>query len=524
MKKVTRILCLILALVLVFAVTACKSAKDDPAVTGGATTKGNSSAATVAPTPSVPADISFMMAGDNTPGADNIVLKELSKRMNMNISVIYVPTKDLSTKLSTMVASSTLPDIFPVDGNNSFEYKEAGLFAEVGDLLKEHAPNIMSNLGESLGKAPINEDGTYLVLNAKLPYARQINLRTDWLKNLGLEMPTDLDSLYNVFYAFTYNDPDKDGKKDTFGLCANSDPLSFATIFGAFGIPAQSTASSTVTARNIQLEDGTITTWAKHPKFLDAIEYIRKLNSKGLFEPDWATIPTMDMFGKLWNGVAGALEWECVGPTNNWMPARYTEKPVPTFDFPTIKGPDGTYGVPASYFSSLEGYVFNAKCKDLVSAVKFADYCMSVEGNELLYLGIKGTMFNWTDEANGKYELLGEYKDSATHRASGGFVYWSFFAPTVNTETRTFNKQTQEGVVKARAMGLPEATIRTPLKTRLQYGADMDKIIKEMYAQLIVTKDDVKTVYAGFIKDWEKAGGTEWEKEATEIYKKENAK
>jgi putative aldouronate transport system substrate-binding protein len=512
MKKVIKILCFSLVLLMMFTISACKS-KD----TGSGNSKESSANGDVEDKlPSEPATISILMGGSNTPAADNIVLKELSKRTNTNINMIYVPSQDVKTKVSTMVASDSLPDIFRIDSaNDSIEFKDAGLFAEVGGLLKKHAPNIMKNLGDNLSKAEVNKDGIYLVLNAKLPYARQINLRTDWLKNLGLAMPTDLDSLYKVYYAFTYNDPDKDGKKDTFGLAANNDSLSFASIFGAYGIPA---------GRNIQLKDGTVTSWVKHPKFLDAMTYIRKLYVEGLFDPDWATISSMDMFGKLWNGVAGAIEWECVGPTNNWMPARYTETPTPTFDFPTIKGPDGLFGVPATDFSYTAGYAFNAKSKNLVSAVKLADYCMSDEGNELLYLGIENTMFKWTDKTNGKYELLGEYKDAATHRAAGGFSYWTFFAPTINAEIRTFNKQTQDGVAKARSMGLPEATIRTQLAASSEYGADLDKIIKEMYAQLIVTKEDPKTVYNKFMADWEKSGGTKWEKEATETYKKENKK
>lgn len=502
MKRTAKVLCMILAWTMVLTTSACDSKKQG---------KG----ATESPKPAKPAEISAIMSGDNTPSADNIVLQELSKRTNANINMIYVPSKDLKTKISTMVASASLPDIFPVEGSDAVEFKDAGLLAEVGKQLKDHGPNIMKNLGNNLPKATVNKDGIYLVLNAKLPYSRQINLRTDWLKNLGLSMPTDLDSLYKVYYAFTYNDPDKDGKKDTFGLAANSDPLSFASIFGAYGIPV---------GRNIQLKDGTVTTWVKHPKFLDAMEYIRKLNADGLFEPDWATITNMDMFGKLWNGVAGAIEWECVGPTNNWMPGRYTENPVPTFDFPTIKGPDGVSGVPAANFSYVSGYAFNAKCKDLDAAVRVADYCMSDEGSELLYLGIENTMFKWADKTNGKYELLGEYKDAATHRAAGGFCYWTFFAPTTNAEVRTFNKQTQDGVAAARKLGLPEALIITPLATRTENGAEMDKIIKEMYVQLVVTKDNPKSVYNKYIADWEKAGGTKFEKEATTVYKSENSK
>lgn len=43
-------------------------------------------------------------------------------------------------------------------------------------------------------------------------------LRKDWLDNLGLEMPRNWDEYYHVLKAFTYGDPDKNGKDDTFGI------------------------------------------------------------------------------------------------------------------------------------------------------------------------------------------------------------------------------------------------------------------------------------------------------------------
>lgn len=45
-----------------------------------------------------------------------------------------------------------------------------------------------------------------------LPY-----IRKDWLDNLGLKMPTTWDEYYAVLKAFTTGDPDKNGKVDTFG-------------------------------------------------------------------------------------------------------------------------------------------------------------------------------------------------------------------------------------------------------------------------------------------------------------------
>jgi putative aldouronate transport system substrate-binding protein len=299
----------------------------------------------------------------------------------------------------------------------------------------------------------------------------------------------------------------------------NTSHRSFSTIFGAYGIPRDGT---------IILSNGTLTTWVKHPKFLDAVTYIRKLIADGLVEPDWATIPQMDMFGKLWNGVAGALEWECVGPTNNWMPARYTETSPPTFGFPIIKGPDGSHGVPPVFPSylgdSYNTYVISSKA-NVNAALRIADFCKTSEGADLLYLGVENVMYRWTDKTNGKFEYLGQYTDATTHRAAGGFSYWSLFVPADNAQLRTLNAQTQAGVAQAYAEGLPNAAnVITVLQTRVEYGAEMDQIINELYVNILNTREDIRGVYNRYIAEWEAAGGTKWEQEVNAAWKAQGSK
>lgn len=43
-------------------------------------------------------------------------------------------------------------------------------------------------------------------------------IRQDWLDTLGLSMPTSMDELYDVLYAFTFSDPDQNGEDDTYGI------------------------------------------------------------------------------------------------------------------------------------------------------------------------------------------------------------------------------------------------------------------------------------------------------------------
>ena len=51
-----------------------------------------------------------------------------------------------------------------------------------------------------------------------LPKREGLVIRKDWLDKLGLEVPTTPEELLAVAKAFTEQDPDGNGKNDTYGL------------------------------------------------------------------------------------------------------------------------------------------------------------------------------------------------------------------------------------------------------------------------------------------------------------------
>ena len=459
------------------------------------------------------AEITVLMMENASADPDNMVLKALEEKTGTNINMITATAADYAAKLSNLIAASETPDIFWVGSlKDAQDYINSGLVANVEELLVKLAPNVMEETGDLLHEVAVNEEGVYLVPSGARPYGINLNMRADWLENLGLEMPTDLESYKKVLHAFTYDDPDGNGADDTYGLEFTLEQVgvqAWINVFGAFDIPA---------GKEILLEDGTVTTWVKHPRFLEAMAYIREIVDDGVCEPDFISIPAMSAFEKLWTGVAGCLEFQCVGPTNNWMPGRYTEDPVPEFCFPKIEGPDGKSGVPASYPTLSSGYMFSADCANLEGAIRIADFCMSKEGDELLYLGIEDEMYRWVDEDEGKYEYLGEYTDSTVHRAAGGFCYWGLFMRTDNIEFRSLNAQTREGVQKAWENAIEWPYIPYPSEVKAEYGADLDQAIKEMLAELFTTKEPLQTVYDKWISEWETLGGSEWEEELTALW------
>ena len=508
MKNIQKSLCLLLILAMAASMASCGGEESNSSTAGG----GTESSSQTAQEDEEPVPVSILLSGDNTPNAENMVLDALGEATNTIIEMTYVPSADIATKRSTMAASETLPDLFSVGGTEAQEYIDAGLLYDLTGM-EDKAPNWFGNAGDLISQMPLNETGIYVVPTGAQGWMCNLNIRTDWLENVGLEMPTNLDELYDVFEAFTNGDPDGNGEDDTFALCANSGYRSFESIFGAYGI-AQ--------GQSMLMEDGTVTTWMKHPHFLEAINYIRSLINAGFVEPDWLTIPQMDMFGKLWNGVAGAMEWECVGPTNNWYPSRYTETPTPTFGFAVIEGPYGDKGVSPTFASLDSGYVVSSQTENIDAVLRVADYCCTDEGNTLLYLGVEGVMFEWVDQENGQYQMLGEYADSAVQRANGGYCYLDLCRPAVNCEFKILNAQTREGVELAWDNAVPGVVYcYDTLETRSDYGSDMDQILSEMYVALLQagSDDELQGIYDEYIARWEtEAHGSEWEQEITEWY------
>lgn len=487
-----------------------ESSTEESSSSSESSTSDSTEASSSAETPTV----SIMMSGANTPNAQNMVLDALGENTNTIIDMNYVTDDDYGTKLSTMAASDTLPDIFSVSGTTATEFVEAGLIYDLTGL-EDQAPNWFGNAADLLDQMSLNKDGLYVIPDGFVGYAYNLNIRTDWLANVGLDMPTNLDELYEVLDAFTNGDPNQNGEDDTFGLCAGSSPTSFDTIFGAYGIACNN--------NSIVLDDGTVSTYQKHPNYLEAIKYIRSIINAGYVEPDWLTITAMDEFGKLWNGIAGMIDMQCVGPTNNWYPSRYTEEVTPTFGFAIIEGPDGQHGVSPRFATLNGGYCFAANTADVEADLRVADYCCTDEGNTLLYLGVEGVMFEWTDKENGEYELLGEYADTAVHRANGGFCYARLCRPKEWTELKVMNTLTREGVDLAHENMITDGVVNCydTLSTRSDYGSDMDDCMNEMYVALLQadSDDELQSIYDEYMTRWEtECHGTEWEQEITEWY------
>lgn len=460
--------------------------------------------------------IEWMMQGDNTVTDDNLVVTELRKRTGVDIHFNYISSGDYNTKLNTLIAADTLPDIFSTGGQTAIDLRDAGKLLDYSGLLAENAPNIVATYqnGELEAMAVNSDGGIYGLVGLGSQIIENLIIRKDWLANVGMEVPTTLDELYEVMKAFTFNDPDGNGQNDTYGFVGTgSNTAYYENIFAAYGIPM---------GRMILLEDGTVTTYMKHENYLKAVEYFRRLYQEGIMDPDFATLTDMETFERLWNGTCGMLGFRAVGITNNWYPGRYTfevpENPEDIFAqvLLTSEVTGETVGAVAEHVGTTGcACAISAKCANPEAALKLIDYMyFTKEGQDLIYLGVDGVMFQWTDEANGKYERLGDYKDDTLHRAAGAFVYGAGFTVD-NAENRTLNACTREMQAKEKEVAIDYVFIPVTLDSQSEYGTTLGALQWEAFCNLIVTTGDVQAEYEEFLARWDEEGGQEYEEEAT---------
>lgn len=467
-----------------------------------------------------PVTITALLGVDTMPSDNASVIQEIRDRTGIDFQPTFVSNGDYNERLNAMISGGNLPDIFYFNASTGTELIGYQAILPLDDLLAAHGQNILSNREGDLDWG-LNGQGVIYAIPDIPSYPFAMAVRKDWMANLGMEVPEErivtmtMDEFYEILHAFTYNDPDQDGVQDTFGMCFAMKGLGMMyPIMNAYNCPMNGYFLDA---------DGIVRSYIKHEGFLEGIEFMRKLYAEGLFDPDFLTVPDSTAeFNNLWNGTAGAASWGVAGITNNWL-GRYVEGiPADNWLYVDLKKDETTGG--GYYINYYDHYLgIAASCAHPEAAMDLLNFFYSEEGEELIYFGIEGKHFQWTDKDAMQYEYLGDYKDSAIQRADGGYVVWQQIRPLESIEIRTLTSITQEIIAYANAHPAAEGVhfYGVPASAS-ELGSTLNDLISEMIATLIVEEGDVQAKYDEYIAKYNEIGGALYEEQATEIYQAEN--
>ncbi|MCT4545272.1 MAG: extracellular solute-binding protein [Vallitalea sp.] len=351
-------------------------------------------------------DIKIGMWGSADYGKDEIA-EYLNDKFNVTLSFEDFSWADYLQKLNVAASSGALPDMFAhpawsnVDSRTTFfQWTKQQVIRPLPEDLSAYK-NI-SALMENFEF--LKRDGAHYMLpriawqpeNAFVSQA--IWVRKDWMENVGItKAPTNSEELYELLKAFTYDDPDGNGKDDTYGITKGGEDLWVLNMFQ-------------IEDANWIKEDGKFIPGMISKKNIDAIKYLRRLYEEGIIDPDYTTIKAEQGMDKFISGKVGAI-------ANTSEAYHFKENLVDKMmkvnsewgpEVVDILPPVGTeYGDPItnSFDNYWSGTLFNSSMDDdkMKRCLEIYDFLLSEEGLELGRFGLEGKHFEMDGD---KYKSL----------------------------------------------------------------------------------------------------------------------
>ncbi|RRD95087.1 extracellular solute-binding protein [Clostridiales bacterium COT073_COT-073] len=445
------------------------------------------------------------------------VIKAIEDKLGIDLVVEVVPEASVE-KVNVAMASGTLPDIVTGAFGTSAtqQWIQDGMVIALDDYLK-NAPALAKRLNDDYGWDLV--DGKHY----GVPFINQLNsanslivFREDWLKKLNLKYPETLEEMKETLIAFTKNDPDGDGKDNTYGYTAvkpSSGGNPFEWVFFAYGIPYADYSLD---------KDGNVIPWFEDPAYIPAMKYIKELWDAGVVDPEIMLNTNPKKEEKFYQGKAGSMLaalFRHVNRIEGNLKQLFPEAAIAYGMAP--KGPEGKFGLSKQGKSGMYTCVTKA-CKAPEKAVALIDFLLSEEGKNLVRLGIEGVHY----KKDGDKIVINEEERAKDAFSPNGWAHamaWGiFFWPLESSylpDSEPARDRAIESVDLATACQVKNLVpVRTPLEVK--NGGMLGDMVVQYFSDMLQGKIEIEAGVKKLSEEWRKQGGEEMLKELNAEYQK----
>ena len=346
--------------------------------------------------------------GTTSEGADrNPVLAAIEALCNVKLEITWAPQGDYVSKFSTIMAGENHPMIMVVPSglttNSTYlDYCQFGRFWDLTDAIQ--ASDLFREELTSANSLAVSAVGGRSYLFPLIVSSARVGLlyRADWLEKLELAVPSTPEEIMAVAKAFTLDDPDGNGERDTYGFAYIDDAdkeltyAGFDTVAVAMGTPNRWGKDA----------EGQILPYFMFPEYAATLDFFKTMYDEGYMNNDFALIKGNDKHLPLAENKAGMMMTTATNaryPGGKYDSLMDSIVPTASVAIQPILQYDGAPIINSTLgMGGVGGIVISKQSvKDeatLEKILQFFETALSVDGGaKLLALGVEGIHYTETD-------------------------------------------------------------------------------------------------------------------------------
>lgn len=447
-------------------------------------------------------------------------------------------------KINVTLASGELPDVIPVNATQLKQLADSDQIEDMTALYETYASPLTKEVLSQEGTSPFDAatfDGKLMAipqLESSIERSMYIWIRTDWLERLSLEPPKTIADVLTISKAFTENDPDGNGKPDTYGLGLTKDLWG-----GAMGLEGFMAAYNAYP--NIWVEDasGNLVFGSIQPEVKKALQVLQEMSKSGQIDQefgikDGGKVSETIAAGKI--GMEYGEQWNSIWPLqlnrNNDPNAQWRAFPIVSESGETPKVP--LKFSTTRFFAVKKGAahpeavikMFNLHLeKNWGETAEFDKYYAPPEAESVWqlspvtpYPAMKNVdAFREIEAARqagdasgltGEAKTIQEKLDMFASGTSEGFALWGW--------ERIYGSEGSMGIADQydkNKQFLLDKFVGAPTPTMVERKATLEKLQNEVFVKIILGESVDK--FDQFVQDWKKLGGDQITQEVNEWYK-----
>ena len=438
---------------------------------------------------------------------------------------------DLTTKINMAMATNDLPDVMMANAQQFQELTESEYLADLSGVYNTYASDLL--------KERLNQDNGLMMANGVVngkrygivqpvaydDYVAVLTVRTDWLKEAGLEEPKTMDDVWNI--AKTFKDK-KMGGTCTIGIGMTKNVMDALT-------PTLELLNAYHAYSNVWIEkNGQLANSSIQPEMKTALEKLNGYYKQGLIDPEFGSKDTTKLMEDAISGKSGVIISHFCAPFDTMNGVKNGQEwsyyRMPNSDDQVIKAQQSAAFSGAVVYSA-KGKNPEALIKMLNIFTKFstedpASYSDNAILNFAYPVAITGVT-NANNKIHKEYlEFLKNGKDPASvtqgydstkdgaekwrnSKNIEGYSMYAIFGPKGTQEAVTYAME-NDGYLVSAYTGAPTEGMN-------KYNANLKTLEEQMITNIIKGEKPI-SYFDEFVTQWKKNGGDQITQEVNKWY------